>query len=779
VVVLVCAAAGPAVAAPDEWVRWTNVPDADPGRYERGAWVRSLDFVGGELFVGSEGDGAFSSLGVAGPWSAVSGGLDTVAKKDVRQIASAGGRLYAATTGGLLRAFPGGSWEPVGQGLGPLQAIHFTTSGEADIVVGTVSSGIWYSSDSGGTWTPAAGLAPGESVFQITAGAGALYAAAASGVYVSADQGRSWILASDGIPPSEAVLRLAVVPGLPQNLYASTSGGVYRSTNAGVTWEAAAGSGDSTLGNDHARALVLAPASFGAGRLVAGTDTGAWATRDSGVSWGRMSPDTLVDPDPSDPAPDPLPFGQQSVWSLGIGFGANLLAGTQTSGVYSLLFEQLANTTNPAITPTSGLNEGERLTAGDGTWTGTRPTFFTYQWQRCDSGGGSCVAIAGAVAKTYTLTTADVGGKVRVLVRGRNLVPPDPSDELSTPVPASGTVAPEPATAPFPRPGEAPTISPPTSANYSWGQTLTVNNGGWRTTNNAAITVDSFRYQWKRCDGNGNNCTDIPGTDEQSYTSTPADIGGEIAGYVTATEAGASSSTRLAGKTFDILEKTPVNLEQPRIVGESYLGRVLSSSAGAWMANHPTYERRWLRCEADGTGCTPIIGQTGRAYALAAEDRGKRLQLEVTAAVADPNQQRRTIAYSAQTAAISDPPAGITGAPGAIAGPPAGTRVGTTARKPVVKIKRPRKLKVGARLSVPATIAGFRKITYQWRRGGKKIKKATKRVYKLVRRDLGKRISCRLRLIPTGGGSVVVVTTRAVSVPKARHAGRTSKLSPP
>jgi hypothetical protein len=778
--VLACAAAAPAVAAPDEWVRWTNVPDADPARYERGAWVRSLDFVGGQLFVGSEGDGAFSSPSAAGPWTALGSGLDTPAKKNVRQIASAAGRLYAATGGGLLRAFPGGSWEPVEQALGSLQAIHFTTSGEADIVVGTASSGIWYSSDAGATWAPASGLAPGESVFQIIAAAGTLYAAAASGVYVSADQGRSWILATDGIPPSESVLRLAVVPGQPQNLYASTSGGVYRSTNAGVTWEDAGGSGDSALGNEQARALLLAPVSFGPGRLVVGTGAGAWASRDSGARWGKMAPDTLIDPDPSDPAADPLPFGQQTVGSLAVGFGGNLIAGTQTSGVYSLLLEQLANTSNPAIAQTSGLNVGDRLTAGDGTWTGTRPAFFTYQWQRCNSGGGSCVTIAGAVGKTYTLTDGDVGGKVRVVVTGRNLVPPDPSTEITSPVPTAGTVAAESATAPFPRFAEAPTISPTPSTSYSWGQTFTVNNGGWRTTGDLGpISVDSFRYQWQRCDGNGNNCADIPGADEQSYTSTPADIGGQIAGYVTATEAGASSSPRLAGKTADILEKTPVNVEQPRIVGEAYVGRVLSSSAGAWVANHPTYERRWFRCEADGAGCTPIGGQAGRAYALTAEDRGKRLQLEVTAAVTDPNQQRRTIAYSAQTAAISDPPAPVAGPPGAAAGPPPSGPASTTARKPVVKIKRPRKLKVGARLSVPATIAGFRKITYQWRRGGKKIKKATKRVYKLVRRDLGKRISCRLRLIPTGGGSVVVVTTRAVSVPKARHAGRTSKLSPP
>ena len=39
---------------------------------------------------------------------------------------------------------------------------------------------------------------------------------------------------------------------------------------------------------------------------------------------------------------------------------------------------------------------GRTLTADDGTWSGTTPVDFTYQWQRCDADGTNCVDITGA-----------------------------------------------------------------------------------------------------------------------------------------------------------------------------------------------------------------------------------------------------------------------------------------------------------------------------------------------------------------------------------------------
>ena len=77
-----------------------------------------------------------------------------------------------------------------------------------------------------------------------------------------------------------------------------------------------------------------------------------------------------------------------------------------------------ANTALPTISGT--LTEGQTLTAGPGTWTGTQPITFTYRWRRCDTAGLKCGNIGGGTQTTYTLKKADVGMTIRIQVTARN-----------------------------------------------------------------------------------------------------------------------------------------------------------------------------------------------------------------------------------------------------------------------------------------------------------------------------------------------------------------------
>ena len=66
--------------------------------------------------------------------------------------------------------------------------------------------------------------------------------------------------------------------------------------------------------------------------------------------------------------------------------------------------------------------QGESLSGSPGTWTGTQPISYAYQWRRCDSTGAGCADIAGATGQTYTLVGADVGSTLRLAVSASNSV---------------------------------------------------------------------------------------------------------------------------------------------------------------------------------------------------------------------------------------------------------------------------------------------------------------------------------------------------------------------
>jgi hypothetical protein len=275
------------------------------------------------------------------------------------------------------------------------------------------------------------------------------------------------------------------------------------------------------------------------------------------------------------------------------------------AGAVAFSISDLANTIAPTVSGTP--RDGETLTATIGSWTGTGPLTYTQQWQRCAA--GACTSIAGAVAPTYTLTSADVGSTMRFVVTASGLSAWKSAVSLQTAVVAAIPVS--------------NAVAPAISGTPQEGQVLHVSNGTWN--GSGPIT---YGYQWYRC--TGGTCTAIPGATAADYELIADDIGATLKAAVTATNAAGSAMAESA-ETASTTGIAPVSGDAPVVSGTPEVGQTLTADPGTWSGTAPidvTFQ--WTRC-TDGGQCTAIEGATEETYLVAAEDAGFTLAVVVTA----------------------------------------------------------------------------------------------------------------------------------------------------
>ncbi|MEA3511429.1 MAG: carboxypeptidase regulatory-like domain-containing protein, partial [Actinomycetota bacterium] len=97
--------------------------------------------------------------------------------------------------------------------------------------------------------------------------------------------------------------------------------------------------------------------------------------------------------------------------------------GATITGVDAALDTPPDPVTNVSVPSVSGVAKVGELLSGDrGSWSGTEPISYAYQWLRCDSGGSSCVAVSGATGLSYLLVSGDAGSRFVFEVEASNVV---------------------------------------------------------------------------------------------------------------------------------------------------------------------------------------------------------------------------------------------------------------------------------------------------------------------------------------------------------------------
>jgi serine protease AprX len=142
--------------------------------------------------------------------------------------------------------------------------------------------------------------------------------------------------------------------------------------------------------------------------------------------------------------------------------------------------------TNTAVPTIQGnAVAGAALSVDPGTWSGTGELSYAFQWQRCNTEGLGCQAIAGATGDAYTLDAADVGSAVGVIVQATG-------SEGSAMAVAAPTAVVTAAAASVTVPSN--TAEPQVSGVLEPGQVQTATPGTWEGGGELA-----YSYQWQRC----------------------------------------------------------------------------------------------------------------------------------------------------------------------------------------------------------------------------------------------------------------------------------------
>ena len=321
-------------------------------------------------------------------------------------------------------------------------------------------------------------------------------------------------------------------------------------------------------------------------------------------------------------------------------------AGTLTSAATGTVRDVTAITMNRVATGPvvirGALRQGQALAADTGTIADAdgepQGGFdFSYQWQRgvttTDSPSGPPTTtwsdIQDATLATYDLVQADVGQRVRVVVRFADAA--GHAETLTGA--ATGTVT----NVNDPPAGSAVVTGLPAGALQADVSELVDPDG---------LPADSaaYRYQWQRSTDNGNTWADISGATGSTYGLGSADVGSRFRVVVSFID-GQGTLERLTSASTEAVASRPSLVVADNRAAQ--VGSVLQSGAGtlgegdeeveltAWQWQRRSDEpgsgsARVRRSTPPGDGWVDIEGATAAAYELTEADVGQQVRVVVS-----------------------------------------------------------------------------------------------------------------------------------------------------
>jgi hypothetical protein len=269
-----------------------------------------------------------------------------------------------------------------------------------------------------------------------------------------------------------------------------------------------------------------------------------------------------------------------------------------------------SNTSAPTI---SGPPERHAtLNASAGSWNGTTPISYAYQWLRCNDSGSSCKSIGHAKSASYEVSGNDVGNTLRVQVTATNSAGSGQATSAQTAKVSAGNPPKN-------------TTPPAISGMALQGNVLTASPGSW-----TGSTPISYSYRWRRCGPGGGNCNSIDGASNSTYKLTSDDVALTVRVRVTASNSAGSNDAN--SNATARIDGPPALEKRPSVSGNPTIGSHLSAGNGAWRSiSKITYAYQWYRCDTSGNNCVEIAGAASPTYTVTPADSGHTLTFVVRA----------------------------------------------------------------------------------------------------------------------------------------------------